>query len=247
MNRWILRGLVTAGFAGAAWALSSAAASAATTTVPDDPASITVTLDVGLGRLGDSPATPVGRPARIAVTAAVAPVRTPARKPTAAAHATVAIGQSTSDGGASANLDAAATIGRSTADDEAPATTASTASATIRAVVGADPVEEPVEAGPVGTGEEPVSGSGTDSGAGSVAGSGDPDTVTDPGSNPEPGIGSGLGAIPGTGVALPGTVDRITAGGRPLPRTGAPTAGLVLLALLMMLAGAALHRVGVRR
>ena len=51
MNRWILRGLVTAGFAGAAWALSSTAASA-DTTEPDRPAGLTVTI--GLGRTSET-------------------------------------------------------------------------------------------------------------------------------------------------------------------------------------------------
>jgi hypothetical protein len=58
MNRWIRRGLVTAGFAGAVWAIGSAAASADTVSPADvssaRPATLVATLDAELG-LGAAP------------------------------------------------------------------------------------------------------------------------------------------------------------------------------------------------
>src|SRR5918997_6880219 len=58
MNRWILRALVTTGFAGAVWAIGTAAASADTTTTPVDPSPVTlvVTLDAKVGVARPAPA-----------------------------------------------------------------------------------------------------------------------------------------------------------------------------------------------
>jgi hypothetical protein len=225
MNRWILRGLVTAGIAGAAWALSSTAASADTNTTVDAHVGIGlpvtsngITAELGVDIVVGRPAERPGRPpvAVVVVRAVVAPV-------------------STSDGAAPATVDAAVSVGRSTSDGDAAAEVAVLAepapAAELRAAV---------VFGPTGTEED----------AGSVAGSEDNGPETSGG-------GTGPEALPATnlgsaGVVVTATADRATAakeatGGTALASTGTPAVGLVLLALLMMLVGAASYRVGARR
>ena len=92
------------------------------------------------------------------------------------------------------------------------------------------------------------------SGSGSGAGSADTDTGTDPDIGADTsGGGAGIDAFPGASPVSLGVVDGTTVattravGGNALARTGIPAAGLALLALLMMLAGAAICRVGARR
>jgi hypothetical protein len=259
MNRWILRGLVTAGIAGAAWAIGSTAASADTNITVDAQVGIGfpfpsnggesrgITADLGVDVAVGRPAERRARPpaAAIAVTAVVAPV-------------------STSDGAEPTTVDATATIGRSTSDGAAPAgveavVLAEPAAAALRAaVVLAEPAAAALRAavvlGPIGTGDD----SGSGSGAGSEDTGTDPETETGDGSGA---TGSGLDAFPDTAplgvidtavadtttVYAAAVVGRTAIGGDALARTGAPAVGLVLLALLMMLAGAASYRLGARR
>ena len=266
MNRWILRGLVTAGIAGAAWAISSTAASADTNITVDAQVGIGfpvpsnggesrgITADLGVDVAVGRPAERRARPpaAAIAVTAVVAPVSTSDSATPATVDATVTIGRSTSDSAepttVDGTVDATVTVGQSTSDGDA--------TAEVEAIVLAEPAAAALRAavlfGPTGTGDG--------SGAGSE------DTGTDPETGDGGATGSGVDAIPDTApigvidtaradattvdatTVYAAAVNRRTAmGGDALARTGAPAVGLVLLALLMMVAGAASYRLGARR
>ncbi|WP_204005282.1 hypothetical protein [Virgisporangium aurantiacum] len=233
---------MTAGIAGAAWAISSTAASADTNTTVDAHVGIDfpvtsnggesrgITADLGVDVTLGRPAERQARPpvAAIAVTAVVAPVSTSDGPAPTTVDATVTVSRST--------VDATATVSRSTVDGGA--------AAEVEAVVLAEPAAAAVRAavvlGPTGTGDD----------SGSGAGSGDTGTDPETETGDVGATGSGLDAVPDTdplGVIGATTADgRAAIGGGALARTGAPAVGLVLLALLLMLAGAASYRAGAR-
>jgi hypothetical protein len=282
MNRWIYRTLVTAGFAGAVWAIGTAAASAGTTTAPTDavparPATPVVTLDVDLGlghRTDSTNRTTHTDPAAIATARANGgtigglagevrvTVTRPARHHTGSASTTA----STSDGKGSATVTAAATLGRTVPAQEAPTGVGAAALLAIgRSTEDTQNPEEPangeesatgagvhlvvtIGTGPQGEQEEQEEAD-TDTGSGSGNG-----TATEPGSagTADPtttALADGADAGLVTTTSLAGTASATTASVMPpsLARTGSGAAGLALVALMMILAGAAIRRLNARR